>query len=330
MDTQRVAPAAPRVGDSVCGVLRDVDPLDLSLWRQVVEADRSRCQPVSRLWRLFILHLPLAIMGHLSRLREHGGRLSRAAGRAVGIGSVYAAHEDSLECLLASRHHHLLKTFLDQHHRGPSDRYPRKLSVGTIIWTAPTLGAATQSWAGRGEVRHGVPVNTFRAFVGRYELVIFFALSYLIAWSTLPFGTFLAIAPLVSAIVVVLIAEGLPGLARLGRRVIRWRVNWIWYAAAIGLPLLVHLVAICLNMAAGAPAPSLNQFQPWYAVLLLFGLRIVIPLDGPLGEEPGWRGLAQPRLQSKWSPLASTTLLAVLITGWHLPLVVMPRFDLGL
>src|SRR6476661_3754041 len=105
MDTQRVAPAAPRVGDSVCGVLRDVDPLDLSLWRQVVEADRSRCQPVSRLWRLFILHLPLAIMGHLSRLREHGGSLSRAAGRAVGIGSVYAAHEDSLECLLASRHH---------------------------------------------------------------------------------------------------------------------------------------------------------------------------------------------------------------------------------
>ena len=230
---------------------------------------------------------------------------------------------------LASRHNHLLKTFLDQHHRGPSDRYPRKLSVGTIIWTAPTLGAATQGLAGRAEVRHGVPVNTFRAFVGRYELVIFFALSYLIAWSTLPFGTFLAIAPLVSAIVVVLIAEGLPGLARLGRRVIRWRVNWIWYAAAIGLPLLVHLVAICLNMAAGAPAPSLTQFQPWYAVLLLFGLRMVIPLDGPLGEEPGWRGFAQPRLQSQWSPLASTTLLGVLITGWHLPLVLMPRFDLG-
>jgi uncharacterized protein len=140
----------------------------------------------------------------------------------------------------------------------------------------------------------------------------------------------LAIAPLVSAIVVVLIAEGSPGLARLGRRLIRWRVNWIWYAAAIGLPLLVHLVAICLNMAAGAPAPSLTQFQPWYAVLLLFGLRMVNPLDGPVGEEPGWRGFAQPRLQSKWSPVASTTVLGVLITGWHLPLVLMPRFDLGL
>ena len=158
--------------------------------------------------------------------------------------------------------------------------------------------------------------NRFRGFVGRHELVIFFALSYLIAWSVVPFGAFLAFSPLVSAIVVVLIAEGLPGLARLGQRLIKWRVNWIWYAAAIGLPLLVHAVAISLNMAAGAPAPSVTQFQPWYAVLLLFGLRMVNPLDGPVGEEPGWRGFAQPRLQSKWSPLASTAVLGVLITGF--------------
>ena len=39
------------------------------------------------------------------------------------------------------------------------------------------------------------PTNGFRAFVRRRELVIFFALSYLIAWSTLPFGSFLAFAP---------------------------------------------------------------------------------------------------------------------------------------
>jgi membrane protease YdiL (CAAX protease family) len=174
------------------------------------------------------------------------------------------------------------------------------------------------------------PTNGFRAFVRRRELVIFFVLSYLIAWSTLPIGTFIAFSPLVSAIVVVLIAEGLPGLARLGRRVIRWRVNWIWYAAAIGLPLLVHAVGTGLNMAAGAPAPLLDQFQPWYTLFLVFGLGMVNPLEGPLGEEPGWRGFALPRLQSKWSPLASTALLGLLITGWHLPLVFMPQFDLSL
>ncbi|HVD78929.1 MAG TPA: type II CAAX endopeptidase family protein [Propionibacteriaceae bacterium] len=189
----------------------------------------------------------------------------------------------------------------------------------------PTVGSAevTRSSA-------TIPTNGFRAFVRRRELVIFFVLAYAIAWSPLPFGTFGAFSPIISAIIVVLIAEGLPGLARLGRRLIRWRVNWIWYAAAIGLPLLVHAVAIGLNMAAGAPAPSFAQFQPWYAVLLLFGIRMVNFTDGPLGEEPAWRGFAQPRLQSRWSPMASTALLALLITAWHLPLVFMPQFDLGL
>jgi uncharacterized protein len=82
-------------------------------------------------------------------------------------------------------------------------------------------------------------------------------------------------------------------------------------------------------MAAGAPAPSLDQFEPWYGVILAFALGIVNPLEGPLGEEPGWRGFAQPRLQSKWSPLVSAAVLGLLITGWHMPLVFMPQFDLG-
>ena len=48
---------------------------------------------------------------------------------------------------------------------------------------------------------------------------------------------------------------------------------------------------------------------------------MVNPTDGPLGEEPAWRGYAQPTLQGRGrSPLASTTILAVLIAGWHLPL----------
>ena len=37
--------------------------------------------------------------------------------------------------------------------------------------------------------------NGFRAYVSRRELVIFFALTYLIAWSTVPFGSFLAFSP---------------------------------------------------------------------------------------------------------------------------------------
>jgi uncharacterized protein len=173
------------------------------------------------------------------------------------------------------------------------------------------------------------PTSGFRAFIRRRELVIFFALCYLIGWSMLPFGTFLAFAPLVAALIVISVAEGLPGLAQLGRRLIRWRVNWIWYAAAIAVPLLVHGVAVTLNVATNAPAPSFAPLTPWYAVPLAFGLGMINPLEGRLGEEPGWRGFAQPRFQSKWSPLASAAVLGLLITGWHLPLVFMPQFDLG-
>jgi membrane protease YdiL (CAAX protease family) len=201
----------------------------------------------------------------------------------------------------------------------PNDPTSEGASGTPIIQTVEVTGSSATA-----------PTNGFRAFVRRRELVIFFVLAYLIAWSGIPFGSFFAFSPLVSAIIVVTIAEGWRGLAQLGRRLIRWRVNWIWYAAAIVLPLLVHAVAISLNIAAGAPAPSFAQFQPWYTVLLLFGLRMVNFTDGPLGEEPAWRGFAQPRLQSRWSPLASTALLALLITGWHLPLVFMPQFDLGI
>jgi membrane protease YdiL (CAAX protease family) len=170
----------------------------------------------------------------------------------------------------------------------------------------------------------------FRTFVRRRELVIFFALTYLIGWSMLPFGSFLAFSPLLSALIVVCVAEGLPGLARLGRRLLRWRVNWIWYVAAIAVPLLVHGVAVALNAATDAPAPSFAPLVPWYTVLFAFGLGMLNPLEGPLGEEPAWRGFAQTRFQSKWSPLASAAVLGLLITGWHLPLVFMPQFDLRL
>jgi membrane protease YdiL (CAAX protease family) len=200
----------------------------------------------------------------------------------------------------------------------PNDPAPGEASGTPTIQTVEMTGRSAT-----------VPTSGFRAFVRRREMVIFFALSYLIAWSTLPWGSFLALSPLLSAIIVVSIAEGWRGLAQVGRRLIRWRVNWIWYAAAIILPLLTHAVAIGLNVAAGAPAPSMAQFHPWYAVLMVFGLSMVNPVEGPLGEEPAWRGFAQPRLQSKWSPLASAALLGLLITTWHLPLVFMPQFDLG-
>jgi membrane protease YdiL (CAAX protease family) len=43
-------------------------------------------------------------------------------------------------------------------------------------------------------------------------------------------------------------------------------------------------------------------------------------LGGPLGEEPGWRGYALPRLEAIFGPVHGSLLLGLLWTGWHLPL----------
>ena len=171
----------------------------------------------------------------------------------------------------------------------------------------------------------------------RHPLITFFVLTYGISWGFLPIEAvrFLPSGLLIAALIVIPLTYGWAGLGDLGSRMIRWRVGWYWYTMAIGLPLAVHLLTVVLNVALlGAPAPSIAQFSPVYAVLVAFAVRLVNPADGPLGEEPGWRGFAQPRLQAGRSPLLATLILAVLVTVWHVPTFFLeeglqPSFHLG-
>src|SRR5215213_1167245 len=123
------------------------------------------------------------------------------------------------------------------------------------------------------------------SLVKRHPIITFFLLTYVIAWVTLPFGTFGAFSPLVAALVVIPISQGVAGLKELGLRMIRWRVRWYWYAVALGLPLAVHLATMGLNVAGGAGVPSLT-FTSLTTFLMVFAVRLVNPADGPLGEHP--------------------------------------------
>ena len=74
----------------------------------------------------------------------------------------------------------------------------------------------------------------------------------------------------------------------------QWRVGIGWYAVAIGLPIVLELATVALNVALGAHAPAWTGMRPWTAILSMTLLYAVF--SGPLGEELGWRGFALPKL----------------------------------
>jgi uncharacterized protein len=162
----------------------------------------------------------------------------------------------------------------------------------------------------------------------RNRMIAFFGLTFAVSWWAWPFYAFglsptpfFACGPLVAALVVIGMTEGRAGYRTLGARMVRWRVGWVWWVVAAGTPLAVLAVATFANVAIwGAPAPALAGMA-WSELALVFAVRFVNPLDGPLGEEPGWRGYAIPQLQAGRSPLASALVLGVMIMLWHLPLV---------
>lgn len=162
----------------------------------------------------------------------------------------------------------------------------------------------------------------------QHRLLAFFVLAYLISWLSWPLYAaglmprmeFLPVGPLAAAIIVIALTEGRRGFRVWGSRLVRWRVGWVWYAVALLLPAFLALATGFANMALGAPAAGLSEVT-WSGLLTVFAVRLVNPMDGPLGEEPGFRGYAVPRLQASRSPLLAAAVLGVLVAFWHLPLV---------
>jgi hypothetical protein len=123
--------------------------------------------------------------------------------------------------------------------------------------------------------------------------------------------------PSLVALVLTGLLEGRAGLRSIGKRLVQFRIELRWYLAAIGVVAFGALSQILLNTLLG---------NPFDGKLFLTQLPSLLPLLilGPLSEEIGWRGYAQDRLQTKFSPLASGVLTGVLWGMWHLPLFFIP------
>ena len=166
-------------------------------------------------------------------------------------------------------------------------------------------------------------------------LLCFFGLAYGLSWSwviPLAAGHLIVrqaaawpthlpalLGPAIAAVAVTAWTAGRPGLADLGARMVRWRVPVRWWLAAVSPALFLGL-ALAVLAVAGTPVPEAAEFGRFSGTpaVGLAGVALVI-LAASLGEETGWRGYALPQLQRRFSPLASSLILAVLWFGWHLP-----------
>jgi membrane protease YdiL (CAAX protease family) len=140
------------------------------------------------------------------------------------------------------------------------------------------------------------------------------------------------LGPALAALVVTAVADGRAGLRDLGRRVVRWRIGWRWWAVVAATALL-PLLAWAWQALTGGGGPDLEGLRsysgaPLAPVVVTFGY--VLLVNG-FGEEVGWRGFLADRLLRRHG-LATTALLVWVAWGlWHLPLfLVVENFrDLG-
>jgi uncharacterized protein len=119
-----------------------------------------------------------------------------------------------------------------------------------------------------------------------------------------------AFGPAVAALAVSAWEAGSQGVVHLFRQLLRWRADARFYLLALLLPTALTLLASAIWAGARRELPA-----HWLLLAPAFQF-LALPV-GPWGEEVGWRGFAQPRLQERLSwPLASLVVGLMWFT-WH-------------
>jgi membrane protease YdiL (CAAX protease family) len=179
-----------------------------------------------------------------------------------------------------------------------------------------------------------------RGLLARHPQVSYFLIAFTFSWLLFlpgpltyygvlsldpPLLRVLAIAgllgPILSGFIMTALTEGRAGVGDLLRRIVLWRVGLRWYLfALLGLPLVMLLGTLVRPGALASFDPSAQPFTLTYFAAFVS----MVLIGGPLFEEPGWTGFAQPRLQRLHGPLVGGLILGSLWALWHLPGFLIP------
>ncbi len=177
-----------------------------------------------------------------------------------------------------------------------------------------------------------------QAALRRRPLLWFFFLAYagswiisipivLAEWGYLPKALFTLlfaikpfVGPFLAAYIMSWAVDGKEGWKRIWRRMFQGRAGLQWYLLILlGIPALYVLSLFVLPGVTGSFQGFPNGSLRYFAVFYLINFVIIFFLGGPLGEEPGWRGFALPRMQARYGGLKGALYLGVVWTFWHLP-----------
>lgn len=189
----------------------------------------------------------------------------------------------------------------------------------------PTSPTATSSPLKRLLIDHPLVAYFVIAFAGAWLTVLPLVISktglgvFSFTLPTLPFLMLGALAgPTLAAFTVTAVTSGKAGVWQLLRRYVQWRVGIQWYLLVIVVQPAVIVLGLSVWLGT-APLSMLIQQWPLIFTLYLPLVLTFLIIGGPLGEEPGWRGFALPRLQEKYGALLGSLVLGTLWALWHLP-----------
>ncbi|MEJ2123169.1 MAG: CPBP family intramembrane metalloprotease [Alphaproteobacteria bacterium] len=175
------------------------------------------------------------------------------------------------------------------------------------------------------------------SFLRRHPLTGFYVIAYAFTWALgLPLLLSIrgvigidvphlaepvaAFGPFVAAIVVMRAVKGPNGVRELRQALFRWRVRSSWVAASLLGPVALLLIALSGTLFSDSvETVGTSGLGELWTITGLFELMVVGGLLQSLGEEPGWRGFAIPKLRQRFGPLLSTLALWPVWLGWHLP-----------
>jgi hypothetical protein len=180
--------------------------------------------------------------------------------------------------------------------------------------------------------------NAIRLFVALaigFSL-LYWGLFYLHGQGLLPFdpasdllGAIRGYGPTLAALLTAAAIYGRKGLTELWLRVKMWRIPLWLLALAIFGPMLASLVLLLVIRIAGVDLTLASQGVPLPKLIIIFVFFAIV--DGPVGEEIGWRGFLLPQLLERYGVIYASTLLGIVWFLWHIPLyAATDKVDLNL